>query len=286
MSTTRVGRLLRAIVVIAIIVWSLGPIAIGVVSSLSTQTDIEASPTRWIPHHWTTTAYSDLIAGTSSQQAGGTVTESGDFVTAIANSAITAAGATIITLTSTTLAAYSLSRLHRRHGRVLLMVLIGTMVLPLMTIVLALYRLLADLHLLDTRVGLIIVFVSTLSPLALWLLYNQFQELPTEPEEAALLDGCTRLQSLTRVVLPQMRSGMAAIAAILGLYVWGEFLTPLLVTSTLKSETVTVLIPQYIGRYTANFPLVAAAGVLAIIPAAIVVVVMGRQIRGALSGAS
>jgi multiple sugar transport system permease protein len=274
------------VAVVAIVVWTLGPIAVGVVTSLSTQTEVQAQPTEWIPHHFTAGAYGDLIQGTSAQQAGGTVTEAGDYLTAVGNSAITAVLATVITLTSTTLAAYSLSRLQGRFGQVVLVCLVGSMVLPLMTIVLVLYRLLADLRLLDTKPGLILVFVSTLSPLSLWLIYNQLQDLPREPEEAALIDGCTRLQCLWRVVLPQMRSGIVAVAAILGLYIWGEFLTPLIVTSTLRSETVTVLIPEYIGRYTANFPLVAAAGVLAIIPAAVLTVAMSRQIRGALSGAS
>ena len=111
------------------------------------------------------------------------------------------------------------------------------------------------------------VFVATLSPLATWLLYNHVREMETEPEEAALIDGCRRWQAFIRVVVPQMSSGIAAVAAILVLSVWGEFLIPLLLSSTANSKPVTVLITEYVGKYTTNYPLLAAAGVLALLPA-------------------
>ena len=80
------------------------------------------------------------------------------------------------------------------------------------------------------------------------------------PEEAALVDGCRRWQAFMRVVVPQMGSAIAAVAAILALSVWGEFLIPLLLTSTENSKPVTVLITEYVGKYTTNYPILAAAG--------------------------
>ena len=93
--------------------------------------------------------------------------------------------------------------------------------------------------------------------------------MPAEPEEAALIDGCRRWQAFVRVVIPQMSSGIAAVAAILVLSVWGEFLIPLLLTSTMNAKPVTVQITEYVGKYTTNYPILAAAGVLALIPPAI-----------------
>ena len=89
-----------------------------------------------------------------------------------------------------------------------------------------------------------------------------------------------------RIVVPQMSSGIAALAAIVMLAVWGEFLIPLLLTSTLNSKTVTVVIPEFVGKYTTNYPLLAAAGVLAVLPPAIVALVLNRYIRGMLHGSS
>jgi multiple sugar transport system permease protein len=152
--------------------------------------------------------------------------------------------------------------------------------------VIALFRLMADAHLIDHKLGLVLVFAATQTPLELLLMRNYIAELPLEPEEAALIDGCTRWQAFWRVVVPQMSSGIAALAAIVMLAVWGEFLIPLLLTSTLNSKTVTVVIPEYVGKYTTNYPLLAAAGVLAVLPPAIVALVLNRHIRGMLHGSS
>jgi multiple sugar transport system permease protein len=144
----------------------------------------------------------------------------------------------------------------------------------------------ANAQLIDTKRGLILVFIATQSPLATWLLYTQVRELPHEPEEAALIDGCRRWQAFLRVVVPQMSSGIAAVAAIIVLSVWGEFLIPLLLTSTMNAKPVTVLITEYVGKYTTNYPILAAAGVLALIPPAILALVLNKRITGMLAGSS
>ena len=166
------------------------------------------------------------------------------------------------------------------------MVLVGTMVVPIFVVVIALFKLMANAHLIDTKKGLVLVFVATLTPLATWLLYTQVREMPQEPEEAALIDGCRRWQAFVRVVVPQMSSGIAAVAAIIVLSVWGEFLIPLLLTSTMNAKPVTVLITEYVGKYTTNYPILAAAGVLALIPPAVLALVLNKRITGMLAGSS
>jgi multiple sugar transport system permease protein len=106
------------------------------------------------------------------------------------------------------------------------------------------------------------------------------------PEEAALVDGCRRWQAFWRVVVPQMGSAIAAVAAITALTVWGEFLIPLLLTSTSNSKPVTVLITEYVGKYTTNYPLVAAAGVLALLPPAVLALLLNRRITSVMAGSS
>jgi multiple sugar transport system permease protein len=169
---------------------------------------------------------------------------------------------------------------------VLLLTIVALIIMPVFTIVLALFRLMADAQLIDRKLGLVLVFAATQAPLAVWLMHNHIAELPTEPEEAALIDGCSRWQAFWRVVVPQMSSGIAALGALVMLAVWGEFLIPLLLTSTMNAKTVTVLIPEFVGKYTTNYPLLAAAGVLAMVPPAIVALLLNRHIRGMLSGSS
>ena len=284
--TTLSGRLLKTVAVLAIVVWSLGPIVLGVLTSISTQRDVASVPSHWLPHDATTTAYHELLQGTQGAAAGGTVTEAGTFTRSMWNSTQLALETTAITLIVSTMAAYAFGRLRFRFGGAVLAVLVGTMVIPIFVIVISLFQVLADAHLIDTKRGLILVFVSTLTPLATWLLYTQVKEMPPEPEEAALIDGCRRWQAFVRVVVPQMSSGIAAVAAILVLSVWGEFLIPLLLTSTMNAKPVTVQITEYVGKYTTNYPILAAAGVLALIPPAIVALLLNKRIAGMLAGSS
>jgi multiple sugar transport system permease protein len=280
------SRVLKACVIAGIIVWSLGPIVIGVVTSISSQPDVQAVPARWVPHHVSLTAYRALLEGSSSQHAGGTVTEAGVFTHAMLNSAETALMATAATLVVSTMAAYAFARLRFRLRRPIFVGVLITMLVPVFVVAVALFQVMANLHLIDTKRGLTLVFVATLSPLATWLLYNHVRELDTGPEEAALVDGCGRWRAFVRVVVPQMGSALAAVAAILALSVWGEFLIPLLLTSTMNSKPVTVLITEYVGKYTTNYPIVAAAGVLALLPPALLALLLNRRITSVMAGSS
>jgi multiple sugar transport system permease protein len=277
----------RAIGIALLIAWSLGPILVGVMTSLETQKEAQQVPARWVPSDPNTEYYSALLGG--DQTNGGRTTTSDAasdataFPRALLNTTLLTVVTTVIVLLIAVFAGYGFSRLEFRGSRPLFWVVLATMIIPLFTLVVALYRLMADFDLIDTFLGLVLVFVATTSPLAIWLFYNYTRELPPEPEEAALIDGCTRFQAFRRVVLPQMTSGIAALTAIVMLAVWGQFLIPLLFTSTVETKPVTVVITEFIGKYTTNYPLLTAAGVLAIVPPAIVALVLNRHIRGMLS---
>lgn len=286
MITTPGMRIAKIVAIVLIVVWSVGPIVLGVTTSISTQREVNSVPSHWVPHDPTLRAYRDLLNGSTGQTTGGTVTRGGDFVHAMTNSAELALGAAVLTLIVSTMAAYALGRLRFRLSGGVLALLIGTLVIPIFVIVIGLFQVMADAQLIDTKRGLILVFVATQSPLATWLLYAQVREMPHEPEEAALIDGCRRWQAFVRVVVPQMSSGIAAVAAIIVLSVWGEFLIPLLLTSTMNAKPVTVLITEYVGKYTTNYPILAAAGVLALIPPAVLALVLNKRITGMLAGSS
>ena len=287
MKGSPLGRLARGVAIALIIAWSLGPVVLGLITSVSSQQDVQAVPTRWLPEHPSLDAYHSLLGGTGGgNPIGGTVSESGTFLKAILNSTtITLASVVVVLLVSIT-SAYAFSRLRFRFRPAIFWSILAILIVPVFTVVIGLFRLMANLGLIDTKLGLVLVFVSTQTPLAMWLFRNQIRDLPSDQEDAALIDGCTRWQAFYRVVVPQMRSGIAALSAILMLSVWGEFLIPLLLTSTMNAKPVTVLITEYIGKYTTNYPLLAAAGMLALLPPALVALALNRHIRGMLSGAS
>lgn len=286
MITTPGMRVAKIVAVVVIVFWSVGPIVLGISTSVSTQREVNSIPSHWVPQHPTLQAYRGLLNGSTGQSSGGTVTRGGDFVHAMTNSAEVALGAAALTLIVSTMAAYALGRLRFRLSGAVLALLVGTLVIPIFVIVIGLFQVMANAQLIDTKRGLILVFVATQSPLATWLLYTQVREMPHEPEEAALIDGCRRWQAFVRVVVPQMSSGIAAVAAIIVLSVWGEFLIPLLLTSTMNAKPVTVLITEYVGKYTTNYPILAAAGVLALIPPGILALLLNKRITGMLAGSS
>lgn len=285
MKPSRPSRIVRLLAVIAILAWSLGPVAVGVLTSLSSQTDVEAVPARWIPHHFSTNAYQALITGANTST-GNTAADASAFGASLLSSIEITVEATLATLVVSVLAGYAFSRLQFRGSKVLLWAVLATLVVPLFTLVVALFKLMVQLHLINTQIGLDLVYLSSLAPLAIWLFHNYCRELPLEPEEAALIDGCTRWQAFRKVVLPQMRSGIAATAAIIMLLVYGQFLIPLLLGSSSSTTPVTVLITDFVGKYTTNYPLLAAAGVLALLPPAIMALGLNRHIRGMLSGST
>src|SRR3990170_2832636 len=114
--------------------------------------------------------------------------------------------------------------------------------LPPIALIIPLYLLMSRFHLLDTKLGLIIVYCSLVTPFALWTMSNFFGALPIELEEAARVDGCTRLGALVRVILPLARPGIIATALFGFLLCWDEFLYALIFTSTSDAKTIPVAI--------------------------------------------
>jgi multiple sugar transport system permease protein len=279
------GALARVAVIVAVLLWSVGPILLALVTSLSTQAEVNSVPPVWWPHKIVIASYKALLpfhvggAGTASSV-------SSQFGQAFANSLLVTTITVALTLLVTLPAGFAFARMRVPAGRVLFAAIVATIILPVFTLVAPLFRLMTSLHLIDTTPGLVLVCTSAIAPLSIWLFFSYCKDVPIEPQEAALVDGCSWLQSLTLVVIPQLRSGIAAITAILFVASWGQFLIPLLFATSPDKKLVTVLITEFVGKYSTNYPLLAAAGVLTLIPPAIVALIADRHIRGMLTGST
>jgi multiple sugar transport system permease protein len=278
----------RAIAVTLIVAWSVSPILVGVSTSLSTPAEVSQVPTQWLPEDPSTRAYSALLSDgeVPGPSSGGTASDPSDFRKAMLNSVTLTTMATLAILCVSVLAGYAFSRLRFRGSSTLMWVIVSTMLVPVFVTVVTIFKVMASLDLIDTKLGLVAVLTATQAPLGIWLAYYQCREIPTDTIDAAMLDGCGPWRTFVRVSLPQLRSGIAAMAAIFMLAVWGEFLTPLLLAPTLNTKPVTVIITELVGKYATNYPVLAAAGVIALLPPALVALVLNRQIRGALTGSS
>ena len=169
----RAGQLARLVALAMVVVWSLFPIYWALKTSLSTNVAAQSTPVQWWPAHLNFTAYQALFgAGPESQDAAGGIARS------LVNITVEATGATILTLVVSVLGAYAFARLHFRLKGVLFYAVIATLMLPVYATLIPLYRIMADLRLVDTYTGIILVYTSGFIPLAMWIMYNVFMALP------------------------------------------------------------------------------------------------------------
>jgi len=205
------------------------------------------------------------------------------FLRPVANSLIVAAATTAVTLPIAVLCAYAIARLRFPGRSALLAVVLAVSMFPQISIVPPLYLILRELRLLNTYPGLVLPYLTFSMPLAIWLLTGFFRQLPRDLEEAAMLDGATRMRTLRDVVLPLAAPGVASTAILTFLYCWNEFLFALSFTLGPDRYTVPVAIMLFRGRYQVPWGEVLAATVLATIPVALLVLACQRRIVAGLT---
>lgn len=273
--------------VIVLLVWSLGPIYWSVVTSLTPPTDLISSNPHFWPQHLTLQHYGRLFGSTSMSQGNEVQSVWPQFSRALINSVITSVGATILTVVIAAFSAYAFVRL-RFPGRDLLFILVvATLAIPAYTVMIPLYRIMIATRLVDTYLGVTLIYVSAFLPLALWLMRSVYQAMPLSLEEAAWLDGASKVYTLVRIVMPLAAPGLIAAAIITFLNAWGQFLVPLVFSPTLTTKPLTVLIPEFISRNYVDYGLINAAGIVAIIPPVLVVLFLNRfLVSGLMAGAT
>jgi ABC-type glycerol-3-phosphate transport system permease component len=204
----------------------------------------------------------------------------------IRNSLVVGGTTTLFCVVVGSLAAYALARMRFRGRNAILSFILAVTMFPQISIVSPLYMLLRSLGLIDTYPGLILPYLTFAMPLAVWLLVGFFRQLPHDIEEAALMDGATRWQSFTRIVLPLAAPGLATTAILTFIYCWNEFLFALSFTLGPDRQTVPVAIALFRGQYQVPWGQILAAAVVATAPVAAVVLVFQRRIvQGLTAGA-
>lgn len=205
------------------------------------------------------------------------------FLLPIRNSLVVAALTTLVAVPVAALCAYALARLRLPGARAILALVLAVSMFPQISVVAPLYLVLRELRLIDTFPGLILPYVSFSTPLAVWLLTGFFQALPRDLEEAAMVDGASRLRALRDVVLPLAAPALASTAILTFLYCWNEFLFALSFTLGPERQTVPVAIALFRGRYQVPWGQILAAAVVATVPVALVVFAFQRRIVAGLT---
>ncbi len=258
-----------------------GPILWLVSASFSTQVELFSIPPHWIPQHPTLQNYLDIINPAQSASS-----VPGMFATSILNSIKIASAVTLISIFIGSLAAYALVRIPFKFNHGLQIGLLGTRMIPEVSLIIPLFVIASSLELINKPIVLIITYLSFALPYAIWMMAAFFQTVPVELEEAARLDGCTRVGILWRVVMPIAVPGLISTAMFVFLLAWDEFFYALIFTSTLAAKTAPVAISEFVGRYVVNITGMMAGGIIAALPPVILGLIFQRYIvSGMTAGA-
>lgn len=204
----------------------------------------------------------------------------------VRNSLIVAGTTTLFCVTVGALCAYALARLQFRWKAPILGVILATTMFPQIAIVSPLYLLLRALGLINTYPGLILPYITFAMPLTVWLLVGFFRQLPRELEEAAMVDGASRLRTLWEIILPLSLPGLATTAILTFVYCWNEFLFALTFTLGPERQTVPVAIALFRGQYQVPWGQILAAAIVATAPVALIALLFQRRIvQGLTAGA-
>ena len=201
------------------------------------------------------------------------------------NSIVIGFGSTFLAVFLGTLAAYGFSRFKVPLKDDLLFFILSTRMMPPIAVAIPIFLMYRELGLSDTALGMILLYTAVNLSLAVWLLKGFVDEIPREYEEAAVVDGYTRFQAFYKVVLPQMRSGIAATAIFCLIFAWNEYAFALLLTSG-EAQTAPPFIPIIIGEGGLDWPAVAAGTTVFLLPVVIFTVLLRNQLlRGITFGA-
>jgi multiple sugar transport system permease protein len=201
------------------------------------------------------------------------------------NSIIIAFGSTFLAVSLGTLAAYAFSRFRIPLKDDLLFFILSTRMMPPIAVAIPIYLMYREIGLSDTRLGMILLYTAVNVSLAVWLLKGFIDEIPREYEDAAMIDGYTRLQAFYKVVLPQATTGIAATAIFCMIFAWNEYAFAVLLTSG-DAQTMPPFIPFIIGEGGQDWPAVASATTLFLIPIVVFTVLLRKHLlRGITFGA-
>ncbi len=213
------------------------------------------------------------------------VTGESRFIGRYINSIVIGFGSTFLAVFLGTLAAYGLSRFKVPLKDDILFFILSTRMMPPIAVAIPIFLMYRKLGLSDTWLGMILLYTAVNVSLSVWLLKGFVDEIPTEYEDAALVDGYTRLQAFRKVVLPQMRAGIAATAIFCLIFAWNEYAFALLLTSG-TAQTAPPFIPTIIGEGGLDWPAVGAGTTLFLVPIVVFTVLLRNQLlRGITFGA-
>ncbi|MGA2974652.1 MAG: carbohydrate ABC transporter permease [Spirochaetia bacterium] len=265
-------------------IWTVGPYLWTIISSISLPIELTAKPPHWIPRQPTLENYKKLLQLVGEYRVA-TATRSSlrqNLLYSFFISCVT----TALCILFGSLSAYSFSRHPFRGSSFLFFLIFGSQLLPFIVLAIPLYITLARLRLLDKLGTLIFLYISFTLPFVIWLMKNYFEMIPKDIEDAAMIDGCTPIRALVRVVLPVCAPGLVATGIFSFLGAWNEFFLALIFMSRTQTITLSVATLVFGWTHRSDLPLVATGAVIASLPPVLLALLFQKFIiRGLMQGA-
>jgi ABC-type glycerol-3-phosphate transport system permease component len=264
------GRIVSYAVLSAVAVAVLVPVLWMVSTAFKNDTELFSSPPRWIPDEPTFAAFIRVWSDYP-------------FAQYFSNSIVVVGASTLIALVFSALAGYGMSRFEFRGRGSFMTFLLMTQMFPSIMLLIPFYRIIQTLGMINTLSGLIITYVSFTVPFCSWLMHGYFKSIPKELDEAAALDGLSRLRTFAQVILPLALPGMAATGIYSFITGWNEYVFALVLTQSEGVKTVPVGIGQLIGQYRILWNDMMAASLYAVIPLVLVFIFLQRYLISSLT---
>ncbi|MDE1567988.1 carbohydrate ABC transporter permease [Aquabacter sp. P-9] len=270
------GRKLRLVMLLGVsglflLAW-IFPIFWSLLNAFKSEQDVLAYPPKLI-FTPTLAAFDDVLFGPTS------------IVPNLVSSFIISIGTTIVTMVLAIPAAYALARLRVPGKKWSGFYVLATQMLPPVGIIIPYFLILRDIGWIDTYQGIILIYLSFSLPFAIWLLVSYFEDLPFEMEEAAFIDGASRLMTLWRIILPQVRGGVAVTVVFVFLNAWNEFLFAVVLSGNVV-RPVTISMFNFVSVEQTLWSKLAAVSALAMLPVIILGIIAQKHIvKGLTVGA-
>ncbi len=270
---TRKKRMKPVIIVwtVIIVLFLLFPFFVMISTMLKSSDEVYATPPYWIPKRIALRNFIDLWTQYP-------------FARYFLSSFIIAGGTTILTTVFCVPAAYAVARFRFTGQRVLLyMYLVVQMFSPII-VVISLFKIISRIGLLDTYLGLILVNTVFTLAFTTWMLSGYFKTIPVDIEEAALIDGCSRMQAIIRVMIPISAPGLVTVIIYSFIASWNEFMFALTLVQSINKTPLTLGLYNFVGQYTTQWEFLTGAAFLAILPVIILFLFIEKQLVAGIVG--
>jgi multiple sugar transport system permease protein len=260
--------LIHGLLILACI-FAIFPLAWGFVTSLKGESEVVSYPPTWVPETPTLINYTDVLAS--------------DLPFYLLNSTLVAALTIILSLALAAHAGYAVSRFSFRGKSTILYVILASMMVARVSNIVPLYLLSSRLGLLDTMLGLVLVYGGWQVPITVWLLKDFFAAVPQSLDRAAQVDGYGPLSIFYRIALPLVRPGLVAAAILIFMFVWNDFILAVTLTTSQSNRMVTVGLYNYVGQFGIQWGPLMAAVMVALLPVVILFAFVQKSLTHGLT---